>query len=240
MNIFEKQDWKPRLLETKRQVTYFFKKYPIQGEVIKGISVLGHPYRCTKEEVLIDYYDYGGIFDMLAEDYEEKHNQFIELRKYKKDTIKHYEDIPRDAICKRRAVSVDSLVLIQFESGNQLEIDMSKYGVIYMAMNQLPHDTVLEETNHHLVNGNLLFSPLLGKKIESYEVGTGEITQYFEECMSHIKNRQNCLKTLRLKLNDDYMLFFACNLDMYSVVCIHGQDSMELTFGEFVDAVEVQ
>ena len=71
MNILNDQNWTPHLLETKRQVTYFFKKYPIQGEVIKSISVLGHPTLISKKELLWNYYEYG-FLSWDDPDYEEK------------------------------------------------------------------------------------------------------------------------------------------------------------------------
>ena len=177
---------------------------------------------------------------MLADDYKQKRRQFIETRTHKKDTVKCFEDIPKHAICKHRSITVDSLVLIQFESGNQLEIDMSKCGVFYMAMNQLPHDTVLGEFKRHLVKGNLLFSPVLGKKVESFKVGTGPLNHYYEEYMGHIKDKDNCPKTFRLYLSDNFMLIFFFILDSYQIVCFEGEDSIPITLKEFEEAVEIQ
>lgn len=137
-------DWNVELIQEPNKLLERIKEFNLKGKKIKSINIIGHCY-----DVIENFEEY--IY--LKRD---KENSDI-------DTFKDDDEF-------ERVIQYDDPIIIEFEDGNKFEIDYGEGSSLKIGLNSLPNNIECGCNNHNL-DGNVMFSNVIGQSIIGFEVG---------------------------------------------------------------------
>lgn len=135
------------------------------------------------------------------------------------DQLSHYVD---DKETFSRYVEIDSPIIIEFEDGDRFEIDYSEGSTLKVGYNSLPEELV--SNIGHNVDGDIIFSNCLGKKIYGFSIEMSdeiELDYYFTGSygLDLSENQESYISRLKFHLTDNLYLNFT-NYHDYGVVWV--------------------
>lgn len=155
MNIdkFSEKEWSAEWLYTPENARREAIALNFKGRKIKRLRFIGLCYDLRRDD--IEEYAY-----LRLEGYEEK----------KRHLLASYDYISPEMPFPR-AVEIDEPLLIQFEDGDVLEIESPRENEYRMSINHVPWWTHAEINNPN-ASADVIFSPCIGKCIESVDIVT--------------------------------------------------------------------
>ncbi len=150
-NIFKHSEWSAPMLDTLEQILDCITSFNLVGRKIKRMKFVGLCYNLT--QMWIENHAY---------------SQLKELDDEERQRTSEYDNIDGDIKFPRFA-EIDEPFLIQFEDGEQLELEGIEDYSYRMSMNCIPWD-IKAGVNPQNADANVLFDVCLGAKINSVEV----------------------------------------------------------------------
>lgn len=195
----------------------YFSSLLLAGKTIKTIRILGFDY-CHSEWRLA----------LWQTDYCEKNN--IPLNIPDNDTIPDVDfSLIPDDLPDKRFVELDEPFIIEFTNGQQLEIEADGLdNQIKIAFNEIP-DNAEPSINNNNIDGNIIFSPCLGKTITAVKFLSKRPKEY--------------IPAVILVLNDGTQINIECWLDYFDVWLSKESDTNEILpipWGELKKGLRLQ
>ena len=179
------------LIQDPYDLLSILKAIKLKGKVIKNIKIVGHCYDIieTFEEIVYEKLgDEKIIVEMFKDDYEFD-----------------------------REIEYDDPIIFEFEDGDKFEIDYGEGSSLKLGINSLPENIECGCNNHNL-DGNIMFSNIIGHKILGFEVGMQddfELTYDFTGSygIKEPKNQKAYISFLRIILNNGLSIYFSNDFD---------------------------
>ena len=179
------------LIQDPYDLLSILKAIKLKGKVIKNINIVGHCYDIieTFEEIVYEKLgDEKIIVEMFKDDYEFD-----------------------------REIEYDDPIIFEFEDGDKFEIDYGEGSSLKLGINSLPENIECGCNNHNL-DGNIMFSNIIGHKILGFEVGMQddfELTYDFTGSygIKEPKNQKAYISFLRIILNNGLSIYFSNDFD---------------------------
>lgn len=151
-NFYDSDEWSAPILQMPEEVFRFFQNTGIAGRRIQHIYSVGPAYNMSQEWMQ-------NFAIALSKQEGEKDNFIPPL----------IEFIPEETVFSR-LILVDQPVIIQFDTGDQLDILFAHGGEVRVGINTLPLD--LEARNgKRNINLDQMFSEVIGRQIRGVQIG---------------------------------------------------------------------
>jgi len=210
-NTFSSSSWSAKTMVSADNIKQLISSFNLVGRKIKRMKIIGLSYNLRREWLEEYAYNY----------YEKSENDEKRLQE-----ISNYDNIDPNLEYPRSAI-IDEPFLIEFEDGESFEIDTPMVPEFCMSMNCIPF-LIKWGTNAQNTDANGLFSPCVGKTIESVNVETyfTDGGPMFDESKDSIGQRER-VSIIGLRLEGDLELRFGGWVDFCDVDLLeNGKTSM--------------
>ncbi|MBR0419987.1 MAG: hypothetical protein IJI66_12560 [Erysipelotrichaceae bacterium] len=152
---FSKDEWSAKRFYSKEDIDAIISSFHLERRVIKSIEVIGYGYDKNVDSIEDHAYDVLKKRGLVEEECQ-KHSEYLDID----DEITFY-----------RCLETDEPIMIRFEDNDVFEILVPEENAFMMSMNRIPRWTKAGINPNH-VDGDVLFSNCIGKKIVSVETET--------------------------------------------------------------------
>lgn len=152
MRVFDSNEWRAKRYVTAEQIKKALDNLALVGRRIKSMRLLGHSFYHTR------YWVESTAYDILGDELPEEERQLQS----------EYENISQDLPFFRFS-QTDEPLMILFEDGDHLEIEVPWESEFLMSMNAIPWEIKAERRLPN-VDANVLFSPCLEQRIVGVKI----------------------------------------------------------------------
>lgn len=157
-NTFSAQEWSAPRMVSPTEIKNLVESFRLEGRKIKSMKMIGFAYNLSRNWIEARAYNF-----------------YKELPEEERQKKSDYSNID-SAIPYCRYAEIDEPLMIKFEDEDIFEIDTPQASEFCMSMNCIPWG-IDTGTNLPNADAEILFSPCLGRTVESVEVRTYETDQ---------------------------------------------------------------
>ncbi len=209
-------EWNVDLIQEPNELLKKLKEFNLKGKIIKNIKIVGHCYDAiqTLEEIMYQKYE----------------DERAEVKNFKDD----YE-FDRD-------IQYDDPIIIEFEDGDKFEIEYSEGGTLKIGLNSLP-DNIEPSCNYNNVDGNVIFSNLIGQEIIGYEIGMQdefELTYDFTGSygIKEPEDQSSYISFFKIILTNGLRIYFSNDFDYGYMVVKEWNENSKIKWGELKKGIK--
>ena len=151
-NQYDADSWSAPILQMPEEVSQFLRNAAIAGRRIEHIYSVGPAYNMSMEWMQ-------NFAIVLSQQEGEKDNFIPPLIDF----------IPPETVFSR-LILVDQPIIIQFDSGDCLEVLFAHGGEVRMSINKLPLD-LTSPSGERNINMDIMFAEVIGKMITGIQIG---------------------------------------------------------------------
>ena len=151
-NMYDADTWSAPILHMPEEVTQFLRNTSIAGRRIEHIYSIGPAYNMSLEWMQ-------NFAIILSQQEGEKDNFIPPLIDF----------IPPETVFSR-LILVDQPIIIQFDSGDRLEVLFAHGSEVRLSINKLPMD-LTSPNGERNINTDIMFSEVIGKTITGIQIG---------------------------------------------------------------------
>ncbi len=217
---FSDREWSAPVMVDPKEIKDRIESFSLPGRKIRAMKLIGLSYFTTRDWIEDSAY-----------------SKLKELDEDERQKMSNYDNIPADMMFTRNAI-VDEPLLIKFEDWDRFEIDTPQDPEFEMSMNCIPW-WIKAGTNEPNVDADVLFSPCIGKKIESVAVNTSVIKEdpMFHSPFDHEPFEREVVTDITLCLEDGIKLCIEPYIDYCSITCVEGDEASKISFVDLKEAL---